>query len=197
MKKYDVLISRTGYSSRRFEVEAENETEAEEKAMDMADDYEFREGDAEYNCESVLLLDEPDTDDNDEPDTRERYKGNEYFVDDNEYVEGINNGKMIFNWFNWERDGKEVPSIHPTQKPVKVLRKLIELFTDEGDVVIDPCAGSGSTLRAAVELGRNAYGFEIKKDFYREAKEQMLNINAPAYGLHEVAEDGTEQITMF
>lgn len=63
MKKYDVLISRTGYSSRRFEVEAENETEAEEKAMDMAGDYEFSEGDAEYNCESVVLLDEPDTDD--------------------------------------------------------------------------------------------------------------------------------------
>lgn len=60
MKKYDVLISRTGYSSRRFEVEAENETEAEEKAMDMAVDYEFSEGDAEYNCEGVTILDEPE-----------------------------------------------------------------------------------------------------------------------------------------
>ena len=86
-----------------------------------------------------------------------------------------NDGKMIFNWFNWEKDGNDVPKIHPTQKPVKVLKKLIEIFTDVGDVVIDPCAGSGSTLRASAELCRQAYGFEIKKDFYKEAKEKMLS----------------------
>lgn len=60
-----------------------------------------------------------------------------------------NGGKMIFNWFEWKRDGRDYPKIHPTQKPVRVLRRLIEIFTDPGDVVIDPCAGSGSTLRAA------------------------------------------------
>lgn len=70
--KYDVLISRTGYSSRRFEVEAENETEAEEKAMDMAGDYEFREGDAEYNCEGVTLIEEQATDENDVDEEVER-----------------------------------------------------------------------------------------------------------------------------
>lgn len=85
-----------------------------------------------------------------------------------------NDGQMIFNWMKWERDGKNIPKIHPTQKPVAMLKRLIEIFTDEGDVVIDPCAGSGSTLRAAYELGRNSYGFEIKKDFYTKAKEQML-----------------------
>lgn len=84
-----------------------------------------------------------------------------------------NDGKMIFNWFNWERDTK-TPHIHPTQKPIPVLKKLIRIFTDPGDVVIDPVAGSGSTLRAAAEIGRSAYGFEIKKDFYKEAKERML-----------------------
>lgn len=44
-------------------------------------------------------------------------------------------------------------------------------------MVIDPCAGSGTTLRAALELGRNSYGFEINKDFYRQAKEKMLNLD--------------------
>ena len=83
-------------------------------------------------------------------------------------------GKMIFNWFAWERDGKEIPKVHPTQKPVKLLKRLIEIFTDEGDVIIDPVAGSGSTLRAAAELGRNAYGFEIDRNFYTGAKEKML-----------------------
>lgn len=85
-------------------------------------------------------------------------------------------GKMIFNWFEWERDGKDIPKIHPAQKPVKILKNLIELFTDEGDVVIDPCCGSGSTLRAAMELNRNSYGFEISKDFYQKAKNEMLTI---------------------
>ena len=85
-----------------------------------------------------------------------------------------NNGNMIFNWMEWNRDGKEIPKIHPTQKPVNLLKKLIGIFTDIGDVVIDPCAGSGSTLRAAAEMRRNAYGFEIDKKFYREAKEKML-----------------------
>lgn len=84
-------------------------------------------------------------------------------------------GHMIFNWFEWKRDGKEIPKIHPTQKPVNLLKTLITIFTDEGDVVIDPCAGSGSTLRASYELGRNGYGFEIVKDFYKKSQEQMLN----------------------
>ena len=83
-------------------------------------------------------------------------------------------GKMIFNWFSWEKDGKELPKIHPAQKPVSVIKKLIEIFTDEGDVVIDPCCGSGSTLRAAHELGRSAYGFEIDRNFFNRAKNEML-----------------------
>ena len=83
-------------------------------------------------------------------------------------------GKMIFNWFGWQRDNrKDYPKIHPTQKPVNVLKQLIEIFTDEGDTVIDPCAGSGSTLQAAYELGRNAYGFETNTKFYNEAKKKM------------------------
>lgn len=83
-------------------------------------------------------------------------------------------GRMVFNWFQWERDGKNVPKIHPTQKPICVLKRLIEIFTDEGDVVIDPVAGSGTTLRAAYECGRHAYGFEVDKNFYLQAKEKML-----------------------
>lgn len=85
-------------------------------------------------------------------------------------------GKMIYNWFEWKRDSSsEYPKIHPTQKPINLLKRLIEIFTDEGDVVIDPVAGSGATLRAAYELGRNSYGFEVDKNFYSEAKDKMLN----------------------
>lgn len=85
-----------------------------------------------------------------------------------------NGGKMVFNWFLWEKDNKNIPKIHPNQKPIKVLQQLIKTFTDTGDTVIDPCAGSGTTLRAAYELGRNAYGFEVAKVFYKQAVEKML-----------------------
>lgn len=79
-----------------------------------------------------------------------------------------NKGKMVFNCIDMPRD-TEV-KIHPTQKPVALLEFLIETFTDPGDVVIDPVAGSGSTIVASVRKGRKGYGFEIKKDFYLAAK---------------------------
>lgn len=53
-------------------------------------------------------------------------------------------------------------------------RKCKAAFTDPSDVVIDPVAGSGTTLRAAMELGRNSYGFELSKEFYNKAKTEML-----------------------
>lgn len=79
-----------------------------------------------------------------------------------------NNGKMIFNCIDWPKDNVS-DKIHPTQKPVKLLERLIEIFTDEGDVVIDPVAGSGSTLVASENMNRKSFGFEIKKDFYKSA----------------------------
>lgn len=83
-----------------------------------------------------------------------------------------NSGKMVFNCIDWEKDN-ESEKIHPTQKPVKLLQKLINLFTDAGDVVIDPVAGSASTIIAAIRCDRSAYGFEIKKDFYKAASQRI------------------------
>ena len=97
-----------------------------------------------------------------------------------------NNGKMIFNCIDWPRDN-ESEKIHPTQKPVELLKTLISIFTDEGDVVIDPCAGSGSTLIAAERLNRKAYGFEIKKEFHTKAslwlqEEKQIKEDIKKYG---------------
>ncbi len=97
-----------------------------------------------------------------------------------------NNGKMIFNWMEWDRDNS-VPKIHPTQKPIPLLKKLIGIFTDEGDVVIDPVAGSGSTLKAAAEMNRHSYGFEIDKKFYTLAKNKMLNQIQVSFLLDQIA----------
>lgn len=84
-----------------------------------------------------------------------------------------NHGNMIMNCFDWPRD-TTTPKIHPTQKPVALLERLIEIFTDPNDVVIDPTAGSGSSLLAAAHLNRRAYGFEIKKDFFKLSQEKIM-----------------------
>lgn len=62
---------------------------------------------------------------------------------------------------------------HNTQKPVPLLEMLIELFTDSGDLIIDPTAGSGTSLLAAANCGREAVGFEIKKEFCRGFEEKL------------------------
>lgn len=85
-----------------------------------------------------------------------------------------NDGRMLMNCIDFPVD-TNTPKIHPTQKPVPLLEFLIRTFTDENDVVIDPVAGSGTTLLAAANLNRRAYGFEIKKDFCRKAKELLAH----------------------
>jgi site-specific DNA-methyltransferase (adenine-specific) len=97
-----------------------------------------------------------------------------------------NNGKMVFNCLDVERDNK-TPKIHPTQKSVPLLETLIKIFTDEGEVVIDPVAGSGTTILAAINCNRSAYGFEIKKGFFAEASNL---INGRKLMLKEINEYG-------
>lgn len=57
--------------------------------------------------------------------------------------------------------------LHPTQKPVKLMKALVELCTREGQLVLDPFAGSGSTLVAARELSRRYLGFELSPEYAR------------------------------
>jgi site-specific DNA-methyltransferase (adenine-specific) len=61
--------------------------------------------------------------------------------------------------------GKQTRRVHPTQKPIVLLRKILELWTDPDDVIVDPFAGSGSTLRAAKDLGRRAIGIEVEEQY--------------------------------
>ena len=103
-----------------------------------------------------------------------------------------NEGKMVFNCFDVERD-TTTPKIHPTQKSVLLLERLIRIFTDEGDVVIDPVAGSGTTLLAAINCNRSAYGFEIKKGFYAEASKM---INDRLLALEEIKKYGFAKTEM-
>jgi site-specific DNA-methyltransferase (adenine-specific) len=118
-----------------------------------------------------------------------------------------NNGKMVFNVMDWISDDTTSPlykKIHPTQKPIKLLERLIEIFTDPGDVVIDPVAGSGTSLIAAENMRRKAFGFEIKKDFYNQANAWIdecrivrEEIKTTGYSSHLMSREDNNQMQLF
>lgn len=56
--------------------------------------------------------------------------------------------------------------LHPTQKPIKLMEYLIKTYTLEGEIILDNCAGSGSTLFAAKNLGRKFLGIEKNENYY-------------------------------
>ena len=108
-----------------------------------------------------------------------------------------NNGKMVFNCMDWI-DDRNTPKVHPTQKSVPMLEKLIRTFTDVDDVVIDCCAGSGTTLLAAKNLNRRAYGFELKREYVKAFYEQILPCYKPDMFLEqELRDKKAKQLEMF
>ena len=64
-------------------------------------------------------------------------------------------------------------TVHPTQKPVDLLKYLIKTYTDEGMTVLDNCMGSGSTGVAAKHLKRNFIGMELNKEYFEIAKQRI------------------------
>lgn len=108
-----------------------------------------------------------------------------------------NNGKMEFLCQPWI-DDRSTPKVHPTQKPVPLLEHLISLYTDVDDVVIDCCAGSGTTLLAAGNLGRRAYGFELKKEFVDGFYEKLFPlIQEDMFTKAEREEKRAEKLSLF
>lgn len=75
------------------------------------------------------------------------------------------------NYFVYTIGQKETN--HPTEKPVQAFKRLIQIFTDKGDIVLDPFAGSGTTLVAAKSLGRNFIGVEREEKYVNACKERL------------------------
>ena len=78
------------------------------------------------------------------------------------------------NILSFSKDYK--PYYHPTQKPILLLKKLIEIYTNKGECVLDCFAGSGSTLLAAKELDRKYLGCEISEKYYSIALSRLNSI---------------------
>ena len=78
--------------------------------------------------------------------------------------------KYPLNILNFKRDKT---GFHPTQKPVALLEYLVKTYTNEGDVVLDNCMGSGSTGVACVNTNREFIGMELDENYFNIAKERI------------------------
>jgi len=79
--------------------------------------------------------------------------------------------------FSYEKRDIRDKSIHPAVFPIALPTKCIKLFTHQGELVIDPFAGIGTTLLAAQDLNRNAVGFDLKKEYIDTAKSRLAQGN--------------------
>jgi len=84
--------------------------------------------------------------------------------------------KPLPDVLDWSYSGNR---LHPTQKPLSILRPLVESFTAPGNLVFDPFSGSGSTLVAAQELGRRSIGIELDPKYHRTASERLQALALP------------------
>lgn len=85
-------------------------------------------------------------------------------------------------------------SLHTTQKPMDLLRRIILSSTKAGDIILDPFMGSGTTAAAAKELGRNFIGFETNSDYVAAARKRLDNIDAADLSEIEVSMPKRDEI---
>lgn len=71
--------------------------------------------------------------------------------------------------------------LHPTEKNHDLLKELILDNSNEGDLILDPCMGSGSHLYVASSLGRNCIGIELDEEYFNIAKERIENNKKQGY----------------
>lgn len=101
-------------------------------------------------------------------------KTKKYFFNYN-IAKNLNGGKQMKNL--WEINAERHKTIHPTEKPEKLLERIILIGSKEGDKVLDPFMGSGTTGVVAKRLKRNFIGYEINQEYFNIAKKRIENEN--------------------
>ena len=103
----------------------------------------------------------------------------------------------IWEFFYEKRDIRD-KSIHPAVFPIALPAKCIQLFTHKGELVLDPFVGIGTTLIAAKDLGRNAVGFDLKKDYIdfsnKRLSQQTLQEDTKQILIHDDAHNIPEYL---
>lgn len=91
-------------------------------------------------------------------------------------IENGSKGTRLYDWFNDIQLVKNVSkekTEHPCQVPVELMERIILLTTNEGDLVVDPFMGSGTTAIACINTNRRFIGFEIDEKYYELAKNRI------------------------
>lgn len=107
---------------------------------------------------------------------------NKFYMNAYELILMLRKGKQ--RWINHmgDRNLISIPNVrnklHPTEKPVELMRLLIENSTGGGQTVLDPFVGSGSTIIACQESGRDFIGYEVDEEFYRIAQDRIAETTA-------------------
>lgn len=95
---------------------------------------------------------------------------------------GLRYPRSVQYFVTAENEGK----LHPTQKPVALFEWLVKTYTDENDIVLDPCMGSATTAIACIKTGRKFIGFEADEEYFQVAKarvKEFLSSNGLLEGL--------------
>ena len=102
--------------------------------------------------------------------TRAKYKGSEAYGKQRDHTTTSDGRRYPLQILEFNHDKNRV---HPTQKPLALCEYLINTYTNEGDVVLDNCMGSGTTGVACKNLNRNFIGIELDKKYFDIAKERI------------------------
>jgi len=78
--------------------------------------------------------------------------------------------------FDYVKSDREAKKVHPAVYPAALAKRCIEVFTHQGELVLDPFCGTGTTLEAAQALGRNAVGFELNQKYAEYAKARLAQL---------------------
>ena len=91
-----------------------------------------------------------------------------------------NNGKLVHDFFETSltTQSEKKYGKHPTQKPIKLMDRLVELLSNEGDIVVDPFMGSGTTGVSCKKLNRNFIGVEQNKEYVEIAKLRIKEVSS-------------------
>lgn len=91
----------------------------------------------------------------------------------------VKRSSAVFNQLHWSQmtgvydDRLIYPPVHPHEKPVTLIERLIRIYTNPGDTILDPFMGSGTTGVACVQTGRNFIGIEISEEYFKIAERRI------------------------
>ena len=92
-----------------------------------------------------------------------------------------------FNVLHWSQmtgvydDRLIYPPVHPFEKPLSLMERLVRIYSNSGDTVFDPFMGSGSTIKASINLGRHAIGCERDKKTFESTAQSVSEILKPRH----------------